>query len=60
MSPVFKNFLQGLLCKDTNKRLTWPHLAEHEFIKTGVKSNLHLSRIVFVQNTLFTIIFDLK
>ena len=38
MSPDFKNFLQGLLCKDPNKRLTWPDLGVHEFIKTGVKS----------------------
>lgn len=38
MSGVFKNFLQGLLCKDPNKRLTWPHLADHEFVKTGIKS----------------------
>ena len=39
MSPVFKNFLQGLLCKDPNKRLSWPALAQHEFVKIGVKSN---------------------
>lgn len=40
MSPVFKNFLQGLLVKDANKRLTWPELAQHEFVKNGVKSKL--------------------
>jgi hypothetical protein len=40
MSNVFKNFLQGLLCKDSNKRLTWPQLAQHEFVKDGIKSNL--------------------
>ena len=40
MSPDFKNFLQGLLCKDPNKRLTWPDLGIHEFIKTGVKSKI--------------------
>lgn len=38
MSQSFKNFLQGLLTKDPSKRLSWPQLAEHEFIKTGVKS----------------------
>jgi serine/threonine protein kinase len=39
MSPEFKNFLQGLLSKDPNKRLTWPDLGVHDFIKSGVKSN---------------------
>ncbi len=38
MSAEFKNFLQGLLCKDPNKRLTWPDLAQHEFVKNGIKS----------------------
>lgn len=38
MSAPFKNFLQGLLCKDASRRLSWPDLAEHEFIKSGVKS----------------------
>jgi fused len=38
MSAPFKNFLQGLLCKDPSRRLSWPDLAEHEFIKSGVKS----------------------
>jgi serine/threonine protein kinase len=37
MSPVFKNFLQGLLVKDASKRLSWPQLAEHEWIKNDVK-----------------------
>lgn len=40
MSNVFKNFLQGLLCKDPNKRLSWPQLAEHEFVRQGVKCTL--------------------
>lgn len=39
MSPDFKNFLQGLLNKDPTKRLSWPELAYHDFIKGGVKSN---------------------
>jgi fused-like protein len=40
MSPCFKSFLQGLLTKDTNKRLTWPALAQHEFVRTGIKSKI--------------------
>ncbi len=40
MSAPFKNFLQGLLCKDPSRRLSWPDLAEHEFIKSGVKSKI--------------------
>jgi hypothetical protein len=38
MSQSFKEFLQGLLTKDTNKRLSWPELALHKFVKAGVKS----------------------
>ena len=37
MSGPFKSFLQGLLCKDCNKRLSWPELAKHDFVKDGVK-----------------------
>ncbi|CAF0816845.1 unnamed protein product, partial [Brachionus calyciflorus] len=37
MSSCFKNFLQGLLTKDPAKRLSWPQLAEHEFVKSGIK-----------------------
>ncbi|XP_035691314.1 serine/threonine-protein kinase 36-like [Branchiostoma floridae] len=36
MSPEFKNFLQGLLVKDPKKRLTWPALLHHPFVKEGV------------------------
>ncbi|NWI86658.1 STK36 kinase, partial [Pitta sordida] len=32
MSPVFKNFLQGLLMKDPRQRLSWPELLSHPFI----------------------------
>ncbi|NWT06473.1 STK36 kinase, partial [Mionectes macconnelli] len=32
MSPVFKNFLQGLLMKDPHQRLSWPELLSHPFI----------------------------
>ena len=41
MSPSLKSFLQGLLVKDPSKRLTWPDLAQHEFIKNGVTSIKH-------------------
>ncbi|NXR48450.1 STK36 kinase, partial [Hippolais icterina] len=32
MSPVFKSFLQGLLMKDPQQRLSWPELLSHPFI----------------------------
>ncbi|XP_033620536.1 serine/threonine-protein kinase 36 isoform X2 [Fukomys damarensis] len=32
ISPCFKNFLQGLLTKDPQKRLSWPDLLHHPFI----------------------------
>jgi fused-like protein len=33
MSDMFKHFLKGLLNKDPAKRLSWPDLAEHPFVK---------------------------
>lgn len=33
MSPLFKDFLKGLLNKDPNKRLNWPKLLEHPFLQ---------------------------
>lgn len=33
MSRDFKSFLQGLLQKNPAKRLTWPHLLHHPFVK---------------------------
>lgn len=33
MSDEFKDFLQGLLQKTPSKRLSWPHLASHPFIR---------------------------
>eukprot|EP00362_Geleiidae_sp_MMETSP1317_P001205 CAMPEP_0201282164 /NCGR_PEP_ID=MMETSP1317-20130820/4979_1 /ASSEMBLY_ACC=CAM_ASM_000770 /TAXON_ID=187299 /ORGANISM="Undescribed Undescribed, Strain Undescribed" /LENGTH=103 /DNA_ID=CAMNT_0047594111 /DNA_START=270 /DNA_END=581 /DNA_ORIENTATION=- len=33
MGLEFKEFLQGLLNKDPKKRLGWPELLEHPFIK---------------------------
>lgn len=38
MSPVFKDFLQGLLAKNSKNRLSWPHLLTHEFVVDGVKA----------------------
>ncbi|NXD27320.1 STK36 kinase, partial [Spelaeornis formosus] len=32
MSPMFKSFLQGLLMKDSQQRLSWPELLSHPFI----------------------------
>lgn len=36
MSPVFKDFLQGLLTKDARHRLSWPELLQHPFVIDGV------------------------
>jgi len=33
MSAEFKSFLQGLLHKTPSKRLSWPQLAEHPFVR---------------------------
>ncbi|XP_068647491.1 serine/threonine-protein kinase TIO-like isoform X2 [Aristolochia californica] len=33
MSASFKNFLKGLLSKEPQKRMTWPALLEHPFVK---------------------------
>ncbi len=37
MSKEFKNFLQGLLQKNPAKRLNWPHLQNHAFIRGGME-----------------------
>ncbi|KAK7088085.1 serine/threonine-protein kinase 36-like isoform X2 [Littorina saxatilis] len=37
MSPVFKDFLQGLLNKNPRQRLSWPDLLHHPFIATELK-----------------------
>ncbi|KAI4324879.1 hypothetical protein MLD38_030324 [Melastoma candidum] len=37
MSPNFKSFLKGLLCKAPENRLTWPALLEHPFVKEEAK-----------------------
>jgi len=36
MSPHFLNFLRGILTKDPKRRLGWPHLLNHPFVKEGV------------------------
>ncbi|KAF4731648.1 hypothetical protein FOZ62_007491 [Perkinsus olseni] len=33
MSPDFKSFLQGLLVKNPSKRLSWPALLDHPFVR---------------------------
>ena len=40
MSPSFEGFLRGLLQKDPQKRLSWPHLLYHPFIGDGRKDLL--------------------
>jgi fused-like protein len=32
-SPNFRSFLKGLLNKEPSERMTWPHLADHPFVK---------------------------
>lgn len=36
MSDNFRSFLKGLLTKDPRKRLTWPFLLKHPFVKSKV------------------------
>ncbi|KAL2094970.1 hypothetical protein ACEWY4_009689 [Coilia grayii] len=36
MSPGCTNFLQGLLTKDPQRRLSWPDLLQHPFVADGV------------------------
>jgi len=37
MSPELTSFLKGILTKDPKKRLGWPHLLNHPFIRDHVK-----------------------
>ena len=37
MSPVFKDFLQGVLTKNPKQRLAWPELLHHPFVGEFVK-----------------------
>lgn len=36
MSEDFRSFLRGLLTKDPHKRLTWPYLLKHPFVRDKV------------------------
>lgn len=38
MSRDFKSFLHGLLQKNPSKRLTWPYLSQHPFVKESDES----------------------
>lgn len=40
MDPVFQNFLEGLLQKDPHRRISWPHLLYHPFVKDGTVLSL--------------------
>lgn len=44
MTPVFKDFLQGLLTKNPRSRLAWPDLLHHPFVAEGVHGRI----IIFV------------
>ncbi|KAH9525670.1 Serine/threonine-protein kinase 36 [Bulinus truncatus] len=45
MTPVFKDFLQGLLNKNPRYRLAWPDLLHHPFIADKVKVNLEDTKL---------------
>jgi hypothetical protein len=47
MSDSFKSFLKGLLQKDPQKRLDWPELLEHEFVRLEQKKGVASSAIVY-------------
>lgn len=40
MSPVFKDFLQGVLTKNPRQRLAWPDLLHHPFVAEFVKGTV--------------------
>ncbi|XP_057675963.1 serine/threonine-protein kinase 36-like isoform X2 [Corythoichthys intestinalis] len=40
MSSTCTSFLKGLLIKDPQKRLSWPHLLHHPFVADGVQATL--------------------
>lgn len=44
MSPDFQSFLAGLLNKDPSKRMTWPEILAHPFVKETAEQ--HQARIV--------------
>lgn len=51
MSPEFKSFLQGLLNKAPNERLTWPELLQHPFVlETDIEKRDRKVRTEFYNN----------
>lgn len=46
MTPVFKDFLQGLLTKNPRSRLAWPDLLHHPFVAEGVHGRIIILFIV--------------
>ncbi|CAF4880426.1 unnamed protein product, partial [Rotaria sp. Silwood1] len=46
ISSDMRNFLEGLLTKDSTQRLTWPDLLHHSFVRTGVKVPLLTESII--------------
>jgi len=51
MSPEFKSFLQGLLNKAPNERLTWPELLQHPFVQeTEIEKRDRKVRTEFYNN----------
>ena len=40
--PFLQSFLQGLLTKDPNKRLSWPYLLRHPFVADGINGGVNL------------------
>ncbi len=48
ISSDMRNFLEGLLTKDSTQRLTWPDLLQHPFVRTGVKGKT--MKISFLEN----------
>jgi fused-like protein len=41
ISPDFKSFLKGLLCKNASARLNWPQLMNHQFVVETVEDAKH-------------------
>ena len=44
MSASFKSFLQGLLQKDPRRRLKWPQLLDHTFVRESEQDRLQSER----------------
>jgi fused-like protein len=50
ISKEFKSFLQGLLQKNPSKRLNWPHLLDHPFVRESEadRENAFVERSLYV------------